>query len=274
MKCIKILVIALLSIFLLPDKTRACSMFYYVDNTTGKIYFVNNEDYWYNVNPYIQINPKSKNEFARLWYGWNDFAQGGINEFGLLFDGAVTPRQKLPNGYHNPDGRNIGDEILATCKTVDEAVDFMEKGEIAITEGHIMFGDKSGNAVVVEWVNGERKIVQKIDNILIATNFLLSDTSAGNYPCPRYQSIEQRLNQLNESTDSLNLKMIGNAIAGAVQIPHKNEKGILGGTLYTSFINVSDMEFTLVYQLDNSRITKFDLKKEFEKTHKQKVKLK
>jgi choloylglycine hydrolase len=255
MKCIKILVIALLSIFLLPDKTRACSMFYYVDNTTGKIYFVNNEDYWYNVNPYIQINPKSKNEFARLWYGWNDFAQGGINEFGLLFDAAVTPKQKLPEGYHNPEGRNIGDEILATCKTVDEAVDFMEKEKIAISEGHILFGDKTGNAVVLEWGNGEKKTVQKRNNMLIATNFLLTDTGAGNYPCPRYQSIEQRLNQLNESTDSLDLKMIGNAIAGAVQIPQKNEKGILGGTLYTSFINVSDMEFTLVYQLDNSRIT-------------------
>lgn len=274
MNFIKILVIVLLSILLLPDETGACSMFYYIDKTTGKIYFVNNEDYWYNVNAYIQINPKSKNEFARLWYGWDDFAQGGINEFGLLFDGAFTPNQKLPNGYHNPEGKNIGDEILATCKTVDEAVDFLEKEKIAITEGHIMFGDKSGNAVVVEWVNGERKIVQKIDNMLIATNFLLSDTSAGNYPCPRYQSIELKLNQLNESTDSLDLKKIGNAIAGAVQIPQKDEKGNLGGTLYTSFINVSDMEFTLVYQLDNSRITKFDLKKEFEKTHKQKIKLK
>jgi predicted choloylglycine hydrolase len=270
----RILVIALLIILLRPIEITACSMFYYVDKTTGKIYFVNNEDYWYNVNAYIQINPKSNDEFARLWYGWNDFAQGGINEFGLLFDGAVTPKQKLPDGYHNPDGRNIGDEILAKCKTVEEAVNFMEKGKIAISDGHMLFGDNTGNSVVVEWVNGEKKIIQKQGNMLIATNFLLSDTSAGNYPCPRYQSIEQRLNQLNESTDSLDLKKIGNAIAGAVQIPQKDEKGILGGTLYTSFINVSDLEFTLVYKLDNSKLIKLDLKNEFEKTNKQKIKLK
>ena len=150
----------------------------------------------------------------------------------------------------------------------------MEKEKIAISEGHIFFGDNTGNAVVMEWINGEKRTIQKSNNMLIATNFLLADTSAGNYPCPRYQSIEQRLNQLNESTDSLDLKMIGNAIAGAVQIPQKDEKGNLGGTLYTSFINVSVMEFTLVYQLDNSKITKFDLKKEFEKTNKQKIKLK
>jgi len=274
MNFIKILIIALLSILLLPDETGACSMFYYIDKTTGKIYFVNNEDYWYNVNATIRIVPKSKNEFARLWYGWDDFAQGGINEFGLMFDAAVTPKQKLPDGYHNPGGRNIGDEILSKCKTVEEAVDFLEKERIAISDGHFMFGDNTGNAVVVEWVNGEKRLVHKQDNMLIATNYLLSDTSAGNFPCNRYNSIEQRLNQLNESKDSLDLKKVGNAIAGAVQVPKTDEKGNTGGTLYTSFINVSDMEFTLVYKLDNSRITKFDLKKEFEKTQKQKIKLK
>ena len=114
----RFLVISLLTIILKPADVKACSMFYYVGKTNGKIYFVNNEDYWYNVNPYIQINPKSNDEFARLWYGWNDFAEGGINEFGLLFDGAVTPKQKLPEGFHNPNHRNVGDEILARCKTV------------------------------------------------------------------------------------------------------------------------------------------------------------
>jgi choloylglycine hydrolase len=271
---IRILVIALWIILLRPIEIKACSMFYYVDKTTGKIYFVNNEDYWYNLNAYIQINPKSKNEFARLWYGWDDFAQGGINEFGLLFDGAVTPKQKLPDGYHSPVGRNIGDEILSKCKTVEEAVNYFEKEKIALSEGHIMFGDNTGNAVVLEWVNGEKKIVQKRENMLITTNFLLSDTSAGNYPCHRYHSIEQRLNQLNKSKESLDLKIVGNAIGGAVQIPQKGEKGKLGGTLYSTFINVSDMEFKLVYQLDNSRITKLDLRKEFEKSQKQKIKLK
>lgn len=269
----RILLIAILAILLLPAETKACSMFYYIDKTTGKIYFVNNEDYWYDVKAYIQINPKSKDEFARLWFGWNDFAQGGINEFGLLFDGAVTPKQKIPEGYHNPKGRNVGDEILAKCKTVEEAVEFLEKEKIAISEGHMMFGDKLGNAIVLEWVNGEKKIVQKKDNFIITTNYLLSDTSAGNYPCPRYQSIEERLIQLNNSKEDLDFKTIGNAIADAAQSPRKDENGKIGGTLYTSFLNISDMEFILVYQLDNSKITKLDLKKEFDKNRKQKIKL-
>lgn len=248
-------------------------MFYYIDKTTGKIYFVNNEDFWYDVKPYIQIQPKTKNEFARLWYGWDDFAQGGVNEFGLLFDGAVTPRQKIPEGYHNPNGRNVGDEILARCKTVDEAVEFMEKEKIAISEGHIFFGDNTGNALVLEWINGEKKIIHLKDNKLIATNYLLSDTTAGNFPCYRYKSIEQRINQLNESAETPDLKMIGNAIGGAAQSPRTDANGKTGGTLYTSFINISDMEFVLVYQLDNSKIIKLNLKKEFKKNRKQRIKL-
>jgi len=51
------------------------------------------------------------------------------------------------------------------------------------------------------------------------------------------------------------------------------KKGKIGGSLYATFINISDMEFKLVYQLNNSKITKLDLKKEFEKPRKQKIKL-
>ena len=257
-----------------PAKNRACSMFYYVDRTTGKIFFANNEDYWFDVKAYIQINPATKNEFARLWYGWDKFAQGGINEYGLVFDGAVSPKQKLPTGYHNPNGRNVGDEILAKCKTTEEAVKYLENEKIGISEGHMMFGDNQGNAVVVEWVNGEKRVVNKTDNKLIATNFLLTDTTAGNYPCYRYQAIEQRLNLLDKSNENLDLKKVGNAIAGAVQLPREDENGKQGGTLYTTFINITDMELILVYQLDNSKITKLDLKKEFDKPRKQKILLK
>ncbi|HMR41129.1 MAG TPA: hypothetical protein PKA90_11930 [Ignavibacteria bacterium] len=73
------------------SETNACSVIYYIDKITGNIYVANNEDYWYDTDAYIQIMPGSENEFARLWYGWDDFAQGGINEHGLFFDGAVTP---------------------------------------------------------------------------------------------------------------------------------------------------------------------------------------
>ena len=270
---IKYLIIIIL-LFWGQTKIKACSIFYFIDKATGKIYVANNEDYWYNVKAYIQITPRSKNTFARLWYGWDDFAQGGINEYGLFFDGAATPKQLIPDGYFNPEGRDVGDEILSKCKSVDEAINYLEQNKIALSEGHIIFGDKMGHAAVLEWINKEKKVITLQDNMLIATNFLLSDTSAGNFPCPRYKSIADRLIQLKQSVDVVDLKKVGNAIGGAVQLPKNDTKGKIGGTLYTSFINISDMELILVYKLDNKKITKLDLNKVFENKKRQKIRFK
>ena len=252
------------------QKARACSVLYYVDPNTGKIYVANNEDYWYDVDAYIRIMPGSRNKLARLWYGWDDFAQGGINEAGLFFDGAVTPEQETPEGGHGPKG-NLGDDILARCRTVEEALVLLEKKKIALNNAHMMIGDSSGHAVVVEWLDGQRKIVSLASNRLIMTNFLLSDPSRGNHPCPRYQSIENRVNQLEDADQAVDLRSFGNAMAGAIQLPRALEDERVGGTLYSSFINISDMEFVLVYKLNNTKVTRLDLKEEFQGRDRKKI---
>lgn len=253
-------------------ESRACSVLYYIDPQTGKIFVVNNEDYWYDVEAYIRIVPARGDKLARLWYGWDDFAQGGINEAGLFFDGAVTPEQDIPGGGSDVKG-NLGDDILAHCRTVEEALRLLEDRDIVLDNAHMMLGDAAGNAVVVEWLEDQRKIVSIADNRLIMTNFLLSDPSRGNYPCPRYQTIEKRLNELEASDQSIDLRSVGNVMAGAVQSPRVMEDERAGGTLYTTFMNISDMEFVLVYQLDNSKITRLDLNEEFSKKRQRRIKL-
>jgi choloylglycine hydrolase len=245
---------------------------YYRDTKTNKIYVANNEDYWYDVNAYIQIIPNSKNELARLWYGWDNFAQGGINSAGLFFDGAATPAQEIPGGYNKPKG-NLGDDILALCSSVQEALAYLEKRKVALTNGHIMFGDKNGNAAVVEWIEGQKTLNWISGNKLLMTNFLLSDTTKGNYPCYRYNSIEERISKMEKDVSLINLRDVGNTLGQAVQIPKTNSGGKIGGTLYSTFINITDMEFVLVYKLDNSKTTKLDLMKEFEIKRERKIKL-
>lgn len=272
MKQIKIILLVLFGTFLIPNKSSACSVLYYVDSETGKIYVINNEDYWYDVNAYIQIEPKSKKKLARLWYGWNNFAQGGINEHGLFFDAAVTPEQEKIKGYGNPKN-NLGDKILANCSTVEEALIFLKKEKIALNKSHILFGDKSGKAVIVEWVNGERKLHWIKDNKLIMTNYLLSKPEAGNYPCFRKESIEKRIKEMENSDDEINLLKVGNTFGQAAQIPRENEKGRIGGTVYTSFIDITDNKFFLSYKLSNENVIKLDLNIEFSKTDRQKIEL-
>ena len=273
MKQIKIILLVLLATFLIPNISSACSILYYIDSETGKIYVVNNEDYWYDVNAYIQIEPKSKKKLARLWYGWDNFAQGGINEKGLFFDAAVTPEQEKIKGYGNPKN-NLGDKILANCSTVEEALIFLNKEKIALNKSHMLFGDKSGKAVIVEWVNGERKIHWIKDNKLIMTNYLLSEPESGNYPCFRNESIEKKIEEMENSDDEINLLKVGNTFGLAAQIPRENEKGRIGGTVYTSFIDITDNKFFLSYKLSNENVIKLDLNIEFAKTDRQKIELK
>lgn len=273
MKKIKQFLIAFLGFLMIPNISTACSVLYYVDSKTGKIYAVNNEDYWLDVDAYIQIEPKSKNEFARLWYGWDNFAQGGINDKGLFFDAAVTPEKEKRKSYGNPKN-NLGDKILAHCSTVEEALSFLEKEKIALNKSHMMFGDKTGKAVVVEWINGKRILHWIEGNKLIMTNYLLSEPEAGNYPCYRYKSIEEKISEIEKSGEDINLLKVGNTFGQAAQPPRKNEKGRVGGTVYTSFIDITDNKFFLSYKLSNKNVIKLDLNSEFEKRKRQKIKLK
>lgn len=265
--------ILLISFLMISITSKACSILYYVDAKTGKIYVVNNEDYFLDVNAYIQIEPKTKKKFARLWYGWDNFAQGGINEKGLFFDGATTPKQKRIKRSNKPKG-NLGDKILASCSTVEEALIYLNKNRIALDNAHMMFGDKTGNAVVVEWINGERKLNWIKDNKLIATNYLLSNPKAGNYPCYRYKSIEERIKEMEKNNDEITLLKVGNTFGQAGQIPQKTENGRMGGTLYTSFINITENKFFLSYKLSNKNVIKLDLNNEFAKKKSQKIELK
>ncbi|MEM6720110.1 MAG: carcinine hydrolase/isopenicillin-N N-acyltransferase family protein [Bacteroidota bacterium] len=273
MKKLRLFAFVLLISLLLPTIASACSVLYYVDAKTGKIYVVNSEDYFFNVKAYIQIEPKTKKKLARLWYGWDNFAQGGINEKGLFFDGAVTPPQKQLKGYTDPQN-NLGDNILAQCTTVEEAIAFLEKEKIALTTSHIMFGDKTGKAVVVEWIDGKKKLNWIQDNKLIMTNYLLSEPNAGNYPCPRYQSIEDRIAAMEKGNEEINLLKVGNTFGQAVRPAGETPDGKMVGTLYATFINITDNEFVLSYKLSNENIVKLDLTKEFAKKKRQKIELK
>lgn len=137
-----------------------------------------------------------------------------------------------------------------------------------------MFGDKTGKAVVVEWVDGERRLHWVDDNKLIMTNYLLSEPEAGNFPCYRYESIEERISKMEESGEEINLLKVGNTFGKAVQPPSRNAKGRASGTVYTSFIDITENKFFLSYKLSNENVIKLDLNNEFNKTKRHKIKLK
>lgn len=264
------IVLLITLLFFLLKHSHACSILYYKDSLSGKIYALNNEDYWYDVKPYISIIPGKAGALSRLWYGWDNFAQGGVNEAGLFFDAAVTPQQPEVKGY-SKYSNNFGDYLLSKCKNIKEVITLFEKEKIAYTTGHFLFGDRDGNAVVIEWVEGEKKLIFISGNYLMATNFLLSSPEKGNYPCIRYQAMENEIKRLQEGKIPVGLKEAGNILAKAIQPAAMGEK--MGGTLYSIFINLTDMQFVVMVKYDNNRMTKLDLKQEFLAGKKRKIKL-
>lgn len=251
---------------------KACSVLYYIDKHSDKIYVANNEDFYFDNDAYIQIEPRSKDRFARLWYGWDERAQGGINETGLFYDVAITPHQGQIKGRYILKS-NVGDEMLSQCKTVEDALRFIESMDLLLPDAHIMFGDAFGNAVVVEWIGFEKKIIPIKKNRLVMTNFLLAAPELGQRPYWRYNVIEKQLKKLQKQDNAVDFESIGQAIRPTVQKPKKDHTGKTLGTLYTSFINITDMEFVLFYKGDNRKRTKLDLCEEFQVTEVKKIEL-
>lgn len=259
-----------LSLFLITS-AYCCSILYYVDENTGNIYVANHEDYWLDTNPYIKIVSQKKGELSRLWYGWDGFGQGGVNEAGVFIDGAVTPLDTIPAGYGGYKG-NFTDVILSECTSVGDVLRFFEEHKLALNNAHVLVGDSTGNAVVIEWLSGETNIIEMEGNYQLATNYILSDNSRGNYPCYRYKSIQENIAAA--KNDTMNLLRVGNFMGGAAQ-PHRElEPGRLGGTLYSTFIDITQMQFVLVYLLDNTKVTKLDLRKEFAQKQNRIIRLK
>jgi choloylglycine hydrolase len=137
----------------------------------------------------------------------------------------------------------------------------------------MMLGDGEGNAVVVEWVDGEIRVLKMSGNYMIATNFLLSETNEDEIQCPRYRSMDERARQLIAKGEEADLRSVGNIIGGAVQVAREDESGRLGGTLYSTFMDISEMQMILVPRLDNDQLIRLDLKEEFGKGRRRQIRL-
>ncbi|MOA46684.1 hypothetical protein D3C78_1692300 [compost metagenome] len=75
--------------------------------------------------------------------------------------------------------------------------------------------------------------------------------------------MESEIKRLDTVSKPLTLKDIGNIAAKAVQPKVRTDDGREAGTLYSTFINITDMEFVMIYKLDNSKMTKLNLNEVF-----------
>ncbi len=170
-----------------------CSIFRYSIN--GRTYFCGNED-WSATNPAIMTCQPKENEYGVVLFGWKNllprYIQAGINSEGLCFDWAAVPAQQY---LRDPAKEDVSLDftlaVLKKCVTVDEAIAYVTRHNIPhLAEEHIMFADKSGASCVLEYNHSKLKVIRSNGQSQFITNFHVSDTSLGWYPCDRYARME------------------------------------------------------------------------------------
>jgi len=122
----------------------------------------------------------------------------GMNEVGLVIGMAAVPAREMPN---DPDKETIDSLmvmrlILDHAASVDEAVAIIDSYNIDWEGGpalHYLIADRSGEAVLVEFTEGERILIPNGNDWHIATNHLRAEASAGSSGCHRYDLIAERL---------------------------------------------------------------------------------
>ncbi len=121
----------------------------------------------------------------------------GINEHGL----AVAIMTNASAIYSNSSNITLFDMtlprlLLNKAKSVDEAIEYMKNYNLFydVAPLHYMVADATGDAAVIEYVDGKMVTIKKKNNYQVATNFTLYDnpTNEG-FGKDRYENIENVL---------------------------------------------------------------------------------
>lgn len=131
------------------------------------------------------------------------FPFDGMNEYGLTVGLMAVP---YADGGNEPQKVTIGGLhavrlMLDYAKNVEEALALLQNYNIDFRGGpplHYLVSDSSGNSAVVEFINGEMRIIPKSQPWQVATNFVISDTMPKTVKlrCRRYRKASETLEQL------------------------------------------------------------------------------
>lgn len=228
--------------------------------TDGKHILVANHEDWYAKDAEVTFIPASKGKYGMLYFDFasEKYAQGGMNTEGLFFDGTKTPNASYPDNDSKKDCNcYIWTKILAECKTVDEAIAYVEKYKVPeIEDVHVMFADKKGNSAVVGVYEGKLQIHRRSGNYQLLTNFNLSNPSyGGEQKCMRYAAADSMLH-IDSSATINNVQKI---------MAHTNQEDL---TVYSNIYNLAtgDVFIYSLYTRNNfTSKVKLNLKEELKK---------
>jgi len=224
----------------------------------------NNEDWKYSTDVEIWFVSSNGKSYGRVLFGWKQLlffrqAQGGMNDKGLFFDFALCPKSDPPKFSFKKKiaSFSLPENLLAECATVDEAITWLKQYNILFIRSHIMLADRGGNSAVIEWVDGEMRIIRKTNDCQIITNFWLSHPELGNYPCWRYSEVTEML----EKRRNLSVECFASILKKASQY-ERTGSGEESGTIYSNVYDLTNGEVHIYFKRDFTNPLKVNLKSE------------
>ena len=258
------------------SSVSACTVFFAFD---GKLAIAGNNEDWGDPNTQMWFVPATKDTYGIMYFGFGrgeypkggissrklkipeggitkiipedlyGLPQGGMNEKGLLFDGAATDVVKVPSvpGKKTYDGR-LEDLILRKCATVEEALKLIEPYDFNFVQGQWLFADKTGDSFIIE--AGE-VIIRKKGKYQVMTNFLQSRVKPEEVTCPRYKLVTKTL----AGQKALSVDLVRSLLRATS----------VKSTQYSTIFNLGEGEVYIYYQGDYKRVVKITLKEQLGK---------
>ncbi len=147
----KYLLLSISIIFSISATLNACSMYKVTKN--GKTIVGNNED-WISPNNQFWFVPGEADEYGVMNVGLiNNFAQGAINEAGLVYDGFANPYLEIKNtaGKANVSIGKAIQKIMHQYANVREVKKYLSTINLSsLTSSQVVFVDRSGEYLIVE----------------------------------------------------------------------------------------------------------------------------
>ncbi|GEQ85064.1 hypothetical protein ULMS_05720 [Patiriisocius marinistellae] len=247
---IKIIVLILL---LNPIVGSACSMYKITRN--GKTIVGNNED-WLSPNSKFWFETGTEGNYGVMYMGQLDnFAQGAINDAGLVFDGFANP--DLP--INNATGKieiPIGDaikNIMQTMSTAEEVKLYLETINLSSLESsQIVFVDTTGTYLIVE---GDALIIGEEEEKAFS-NFYYSQIESEEDV--ELENFKQGMEFLKTSKGDASISYCGDVMQSM------SSEGLFG-TQYSTVYDLNTLTVRVYLFHDYSQFVDIDLKEQLEK---------
>ena len=160
-----------------------CTIFSIVRD--GKVFVGNNEDERreYTAKSWF-IQPRD-GKYGCVLFGWADgWAQGGMNDQGLFFDGNALKYAIMKSQPDKPlffKDRDPVRTFMEECATVDDVVKLLTNFNLkGFNNGQCHFADKTGDAAVIGAdKNGDLFVIRKKGTFQVSTNFNLANPEFG-----------------------------------------------------------------------------------------------